>query len=88
MPAKKKTRADRAAEAFRERYKVGKARLDLQETDIAEIVGFKTLNPLRKRRRDPLGFTVGQLMAMGAAFHWTADDYLAILQVEKPRASS
>ncbi len=83
MPAKKKTRADRAAEAFRQRYRMGKARLDLQETDIAAIVGYSSVNPLRKRRRDPLEFTLGQMLALGAAFQWTADDYLDILQVKQ-----
>jgi|GEM_PF-2265966 len=75
MPAKRKTRADRVAEKFGELYRIGKARSGLQETEIAPLCGFKSPIPLRKRRNEPLNFTMGQLMALGAAFRWSEEDW-------------
>ena len=75
MPAKRKTRADRVSEKFSELYRIGKARSGLQETEITALCGFKSPIPLRKRRATPLEFTLGQLMAMGAAFRWSEEDW-------------
>lgn len=78
MPAKRKTRADRVAEKFGELYRIGKARSGLQETEITALCGFKSPIPLRRRRSSPLDFTLGQLMAMGAAFRWSEEDWRAL----------
>lgn len=75
MPAKRKTRADRVAEKFQELYRIGKARSGLQEPEITALCGFKSPIPLRRRRAAPLEFTLGQLMAMGAAFRWEDKDW-------------
>lgn len=75
MPAKRKTRADRVAEKFGELYRIGKARSGLRDEDVTALCGFKSPIPLRKRRAAPLEFTMGQLMAMGAAFRWSEEDW-------------
>lgn len=80
MGRKKITRADRVNQAFGEAYRIGKARADLTNLEIASIVGLKTQATLKKRRDNPMDLTLGELFNMGAAFRWTEDDYMNILR--------
>lgn len=75
MPAKRKTRADRVAECFGELYRIGKARADLTEEQISTMIGYKSRDALLARRKDPLSFTLGQLLTMGTVFRWRDEDW-------------
>ena len=78
MPARKKTRADRVAETFDELYRVGKARARLTEEEITVMLGFKTRGALLRRREQPLYFTLGEILILGAAFRWTPEEWSAL----------
>ena len=75
MPAKRKTRADRVAECFGELYRIGKARADLTEEQISTMIGYKSRDALLARRKDPLSFTLGQLLTMETVFRWRDEDW-------------
>ena len=73
MPAKKKTPADRRAEQFRKMYRIGKAAADLNEDQVAAVLGI-TSRTLQKRRKDPDSFTMGEVFVLASLFHWSAED--------------
>lgn len=79
MPRLKKTDAQRRAERFGEHYRVGKARLQLQEQDIASVLGMGS-STLRKYKRSPDAFSLGQLVRLGGVFGWTEDEYMDIIR--------
>lgn len=79
MARLKKTRAEQLTERFGEAYRIGKARCGMTNAEIAEMIGLKTQTTLKRRRGNPAEFTLGQLLAMGAAFRWTLEDYAHIL---------
>lgn len=81
MPAKRKTRADRVTEKLGELYRIGKARSGLQEEEITALCGYKSPVPLRKRRRSPLDFTLGQIMTLGAVFRWSEQDWQELISL-------
>lgn len=82
MPRLRKTEAQRRAERFGEHYRVGKARLQLQEPQIAEAVGLG-VSTLRKYKRDPDLFSMGQLVRLGDVLGWSSEDYVDILTTRK-----
>ncbi|NCE63687.1 hypothetical protein D1159_03615 [Pseudoflavonifractor sp. 524-17] len=67
MPRSKKTDAQRRAERFNEHYRVGKARLQLHEPEIAATLGMGE-STLRKYKRRPDMFSLGQLVRLGRVF--------------------
>lgn len=79
MPRLKKTDAQRRAERFGEHYRVGKARLQLQESDIATAVGMAGAT-LRKYKRSPDMFSLGQLVRLGHMFGWSETEYMEIIE--------
>lgn len=79
MPRLKKTDAQRRAERFSEHYRVGKARLKLQEPDIAAALGMGE-STLRKYKRGPDAFSLGQLVRLGGVFGWTEEEYMDIIR--------
>lgn len=79
MPRLKKTDAQRRAERFREHYRVGKARLQLHEPDIASAIGMAE-STLRKYKRSPDMFSIGQLVRLGRVFGWTEAEYMEIIE--------
>ena len=80
MPAKKKTAADRRAEQFRRMYRIGKAAENLNEAQVAKLLGI-TDRTLRRRRKDPDSFTMGEVLVLAFLFHWSAEDIGAWLAV-------
>lgn len=79
MPRLKKTDAQRRAERFGEHYRVGKARLQLQEPDIAAALGMGE-STLRKYKRSPDTFSLGQIVRLGSVFGWTEAEYMDIIR--------
>lgn len=84
MPRLKKTDAQRRAERFGEHYRVGKARLKLQEPDIAAALGMGKTT-LLMHRRNPETFSLGQLVRLGDVFGWTEGEYMDIIRGGKER---
>lgn len=81
MPRLRKTEAQKQAEAFHTRYRVGKARLCLREPDVARILGISE-STLALRKRSPDKFNVGEFRRMAKLFEWTPDDILEIVGVK------
>lgn len=79
MPRSKKTDAQRRAERFGEHYRVGKARLQLQEPDIAAALGMGK-STLFLHKRNPDTFSLGQLVRLGSVFGWTEEEYMDIIR--------
>ncbi len=79
MGRNKKTEAQRRAEQFGERYRMGKAKLALKEPQMAEILGVSPMT-LRKYRRQPGRFSIDQIAKIGAVMCWTDADYMAIIR--------
>lgn len=82
MPRLKKTDAQRRAERFDEHYRVGKARLRLHEPEIAAALGLGE-STLRKYKREPDMFSLGQIVRLGRVFGWSDEDYLDIIRAQK-----
>lgn len=78
MPRLKKTDAQRRAERFDEHYRVCKARLRLRDPDIAAAIGMGE-STLRKYKRAPDMFSLGQLVRLGHIFGWSAEEYTDII---------
>lgn len=78
MPRLKKTDAQRRAERFSEHYRVGKARLQLQEPDIAAALDVSERTLCRYRTR-PDKVPFGKLVRLGSAFGWTEEEYMDII---------
>lgn len=81
MPRPRKTEAQRRAERFGERYRVGKARLGATEKQIGNILGIER-PALLARRKDPGKLSVDQLVTLGKVFNWSDDDFIAIIRPE------
>lgn len=79
MPRPRKTDAQRRAEQFGERYRVGKARICATEEQIGQILGIKR-PALLARRNDPGKLSVDQLATLGDVFGWSDEDFLAIIR--------
>lgn len=79
MPRLKKTDAQRRAERFDEHYRVGKARLQLRDPDIAAALGVseRTLHNYKTR---PDGVPFGKLVRLGNLFGWTEAEYMEIIE--------
>ncbi len=82
MGRHRKTDSQRRAERFGELYRVGKAKLGLTEHQICEMLGV-TGPTLLARRKDPMKFSLGQLVTLGTAFGWTDAEYMSIIHPEK-----
>lgn len=80
MGRSKKTRAERLAEQFGEHYRMGKAKVGMTNQEIAHVVGLQSQAALKRRRENPGEFTLGELLAMGAAFRWTEEEYLSVIR--------
>lgn len=78
MPRLRETEEQKQEEAFRARYRVGKARLCLREPDVARILGISE-STLALRKRSPDKFNVGEFRRMAKLFEWTPDDILEIV---------
>ncbi len=83
MGRRRKTESQRRAERFGELYVVGKKRLGLRENEICQMIGLNAVSALWARKRVPEKFSLGQLVTLGTAFGWTADDYMAIIRPER-----
>lgn len=84
MPRLRKTDAQRRAERFSEHYRVGKARLNLQEPDIAAALGMGRTT-LVAHKHNPDTFSLGQLVRLGSVFGWTEEEYMDIIRGGKGR---
>lgn len=84
MPKLRKTEAQRRAERFGERYRVGKALIGATEEQIGRLLGIKRPTLLEKRN-NPGKFSVDQLVTIGKAFGWSDEDYLAIIRPDRQR---
>lgn len=82
MPRLKKTEAQRRAERFDDHYRTSKAHLKLQEPAIAAALGLG-VSTLRKYKRDPDLFSVGQIVRLGGVFGWSDEDFLDIIRAQK-----
>ncbi len=78
MPAKKKTREDRMADAFSQMYRIGKARSGMTESDVADALGI-TRPTLQKRRENPGLFPFGDVLKLCALFCWEGDEVMKIV---------
>lgn len=58
---------------------MGKARLQLQEPDIAAALGMGS-STLRKYKRNPDAFSMGQLVRLGCMFGWSEIEYMEIIE--------
>lgn len=81
MPRLKKTEAQRRAERFDEHYRVGKARLKLNEPDIAAALGVSEAT-LYRYKRSP-GKLFDLFVRLGDVFGWSDEDYLDIIRAQK-----
>lgn len=79
MPRLKKTDAQRRAERFDEHYRIGKARLRLQEPDIAAALGVSE-RTLRNYKTRPDSVPFGKLVRLGHLFGWTDAEYMEIIE--------
>ena len=70
------------AERFGEIYRVGKARANLTEREVAQILGVSHVT-LGKYKKAPENFPFGKLLVLGNLFGWTADEFLAITFPQK-----
>lgn len=77
MPRLRKTDAQRRAERFAEHYRVGKARLELYESDIASALGIGEAT-LYRYKRNPDLFSIGQIVRLMSVFDWTDEQFLDI----------
>lgn len=82
MPRLKKSEAQRRAERFDDHYRTSKAHLKLKEPQIADALGLG-VSTLRKYKRNPDLFSMGQLVTMGRIFEWPGDTYLDIFGATK-----
>lgn len=82
MGRRRKTKADRRAERFGELYRVGKARFQLTEDQVGDILGMKR-PALLSRRKDPGKFSIEEFSILGDMFGWTGEDVMSILRPEK-----
>lgn len=85
MARLKKTETQRRAERFDEHYRVGKARLKLQEPNIAAALGIGE-STLRKYKRNPMSntsFSFGQVVRLGDILGWSDEDFLDIIRAQK-----
>lgn len=73
MPVKRKTKQDRIREAFARMYKVGKANSDLNDSDVADLLGVSVMT-LRAKRNNPQELKLGQLAVLATAFQWGAEE--------------
>ena len=81
MPRLRKTDAQRRADRFDEHDRVGKARLKLQEPEIASALGMAA-STLRKYKQNPDMFQMGQLVRLGRVFEWTDEQFLDIIRAK------
>ncbi len=82
MPRLRKTDAQRRAERFDEHYRVGKARMKLQEPDIASALGIGEAT-LYRYRRSPENFPIGKLVRLGCVLGWSDEEYMDIIRARK-----
>lgn len=82
MPAKRKNRSDRVGGALIRRINVSKAVTGLRDQSVAGAMQCAR-GTLAKRKRDPLTFTLGELLRLEAAFGWTAEDWTYILRTSE-----
>lgn len=80
MPRLKKTDSQKRAERFDEHYRVGKARMKLQEPEIASALGMAA-STLRKYKQNPDKFQIGHLIRLGCVFDWTDEPFLDIIRL-------
>lgn len=73
----RKTDAQLRAERFAEVYRVGKARANLTEREVAQILGVSHVT-LGKYKKTPEIFPFGKLITLGTMFGWTEDEFLAV----------
>lgn len=81
MPRLKKTEAQRRAERFDDYYRTSKAHLKLKEPDIAAALGIGE-STLRKYKREPDMFSLGQIVRLGHVLEWPDEAYLNIINAE------
>lgn len=55
-------------------YLDGKLEKDINEEDIAKALGYKSRATLKKKRDDPLSFTLGDVFKLADLFGWGAED--------------
>lgn len=82
MPRLKKTEAQRRAERFDDYYRTSKAHLKLKEPDIAAALGIG-VSTLRKYKREPDMFSIGQIVRLGRVLEWSDMEYLDIIGSKK-----
>ena len=82
MPRLRKTDAQRRAERFDEHYRVGKARMKLQEPDIASALGIGEAT-LYRYKRAPEKFPIGKLVRLGCVLGWSDEEYIDIIRARK-----
>lgn len=82
MPRLKKTDAQRRAERFDKHYRAGKAKLRLNEPEIAAALGMGE-STLRKHKREPDTFSLGQIVRLCRVFEWSDEEFLDIIRTKK-----
>lgn len=75
----KKTDADRFRERFSVLYRAGKARANLNEEDVVEILGLGSRNTLRRKREDPRLFTLGEVRKLATVFWWEPEEVVGLI---------
>ena len=83
MPARRKTREDRLREAFDMMYRSGKSITRLKDTEIAELLGLKSVKSLTTRKQDPATFRFGEILMLSAILQWDANDVAKLFELMK-----
>lgn len=83
MPAKRKTKEDRTAEAFARLYRIGKARSDMKDSDVADALGIKSLMTWRKRRNRPELIPLGDFAKLSVLMQWQDSEVDAFMSLMK-----
>lgn len=78
MPRLRKTDAQRRADRFSEHYRVGKARLQLRDADIATVLHVAP-STMQRYKNDPAKLSLEQIVLIGSIFGWTACEYMDII---------
>ena len=81
MPAKIKTNTDRLAEKFSVMYETGKRATRLRDSEIADLIGLKSVTSLRERKNDPLKFKFGEILMLSIMFCWSQQDIAELFSI-------
>lgn len=83
MPAKRKTKEDRTAEAFANLYRIGKARSGMKDSEVADALGIKSVMTWRKRRNRPEIIPLGDFAKLSVLLQWQDSEVDALVEMMK-----